>query len=252
MDKLPYFDCFCSIGRVGHPILLDIPDVAGLKEEMAAAGVERALVSHNLARLGDPVVGNARLMGEISGHPELEPVWFLLPHHTGEMPEPGRLLAAMKAAGVRAARLDPGRAHQSFSLAEWCAGDLLSALEEARLPLILDADIVTWDEVQALLERHPGLPVIAANCTYRFNRFLYPLFESHPNFHIEISRYLGAGAIEDVVRRFGSWPLLFGTNMPHYTGAAAVGRLAYAEIERDEKESIAGGNLRGILGEAWS
>jgi predicted TIM-barrel fold metal-dependent hydrolase len=252
MEKLPYYDCFCSVGRVGNPILLDIPDVAGLKKEMAAAGVERALVSHTLARFGDPVIGNSRLMTEIAGDPDLDPVWFLLPHHTGEMLAPRRLLEAMKAAGVKAVRLDPGRAHQGFSLAEWCAGDLLAALEEAHLPVLLDADAVTWDEVRDLLHNHPALPLVMANCTYRFNRFLYPLFEKYPNLHVEISRFLGAGAIEDVVRRFGSWPLLFGTNMPHYTGTAAVGRLAYAEIGRDEKESIAGGNLRGIIGEAWS
>jgi hypothetical protein len=252
MDKLSYYDCFCSVGRVGHPILLDIPDVVGLKKEMAVAGVERALVSHTLARVGDPVLGNARLMTEIAADPALDPVWFLLPHHTGEMPPPQRLLEELKAGGVKAVRMEPGRTHHSFSLAAWCVGELLAALEGARLPLILDTDIVTWEEVGDLLRRHSGLPLILANCSYRHNRYLYPLFERHPNLHVEISRFLGAGSIEDVVRRFGARPLLFGTNMPHYTGTAAVGRLAYAEIERADKEAIAGGNLKKIVGEAWS
>ncbi len=252
MDKLAYYDCHCSIGRLGHPILLDIPDRAGLKREMAAAGVERALVSHTIARYGDPGLGNARLMEEIAGDPDLDPAWFLLPHHTGEMAAPPRLLEEMKAAGVKAARLDPGRAHQSFSLDEWCAGELLAALESVRLPVLLDADIVGWEEVHILLRRYPRLPLIMANCTYRYNRYLYPLFERHPNLHVEISRFLGAGSIEDVVRRFGGGRLLFGTNMPYYTGTAAAARLAYAEIERADKEAIAGGNLRKIVGEAWS
>jgi predicted TIM-barrel fold metal-dependent hydrolase len=252
MDKLAFFDCHCSIGRLGHPILLDIPDAAGLKREMAAAGVERALVSHTIARHGDPGLGNARLMEEIAGDASLVPAWFLLPHHTGEMPPPPRLLEAMKAAGVMAARLDPGRARQSFSLAEWCAGDLLAALESVRLPLLLDADIVGWDEVHDLLRRYPRLPLVMANCTYRFNRYLYPLFERHPNLHVEISRFLGAGSIEDVVRRFGAGRLLFGTHMPFYTGTAAAARLAYAEIERSDKEAIAAGNLDRIIGEAWT
>jgi len=252
MDKLLYYDCFCSIGRVGYPILLDIADVAGLKREMAVAGIQRALVSHALARAGDPVLGNSRLMAEIVGEADLKPVWYLLPHHTGEMPSPGRLVEEMKAGGVRAARMDPGRTHHSFSIAEWCVGGILEALEGARLPLILDADIVTWQEVRDILDRHVGLPLIMANCSYRHNRFLYPLFERYPNLFVEISRFLGAGAIEDVVRRFGARPLLFGTNMPHYTGTAAVGRLAYAEIGRPDKEAIAGGNLAAILGETWT
>jgi hypothetical protein len=252
MDKLTYYDCHCSIGRVGYPLLLDIPDVAGLKKEMAAAGVERALVSHALARSGDPVLGNARLMAEIAGDPDLDPVWFLLPHHTGEMPPPRRLLEELKAGHVRAVRMDPGRAQHGFSLAAWCAGGLLEALDEARLPLMLDAELVTWDEVQDLLDRHPGLPVIMANCSYRHNRFLYPLFERYRNLYVETSRFLGAGTIEDVVRRFGSRPLLFGTNMPQYTGTAAVGRLAYAEIEPADKDAVAGGNLRRLVAETWT
>ena len=252
MDKLKYFDCFCSVGRAGSPILLDIPDVAGLKREMAAAGIERALVSHATARFGDPGLGNARLMDEIAGDPALAPVWFLLPHHTGEMLPPRVLLEELKSGGVKAVRLDPGRAQHGFSLAEWSAGGLLEALEEARLPLILDVEIVTWEEVQGILACHPGLPLIAANCSYRHNRYLYPLFERHPNLHVEMSRFLGAGTIEDVVRRFGSRSLLFGTAMPYYTGTAAVGRLAYAEIERADKEAVASGNLARIIGESWT
>jgi predicted TIM-barrel fold metal-dependent hydrolase len=252
MDKLSYYDCNCSIGRAGYPLLLDIPDVEGLKKEMAAAGVERALVSHALARLGDPVLGNSRLMAEIAGDPDLDPVWFLLPHHTGEMPPPRRLLEELKAGRVRAVRMDPGRAQHGFSLAAWCAGELVEALDQARLPLMLDAELVTWDEVQELLDRHPGLPVIMANCSYRHNRFLYPLFERYANLYVETSRFLGAGTIEDVVRRFGSRPLLFGTNMPQYTGTAAVGRLAYAEIEPADKDAVAGGNLRRMVRETWT
>jgi predicted TIM-barrel fold metal-dependent hydrolase len=251
MDKLTYFDCHCSVGRVGAPILLDIPDAAGLKNEMAVAGVERALVSHALARWGDPVLGNARLMAEIAGNRDLEPVWFILPHHTGEMPVAEKLHEDMKAAGVRAVRMEPGRAGHGFSLAEWCSGGLLESLDAARMPLLLDAETMTWDDVRALLDRYAGLPLIMVNCSYRHNRCLYALFERYPNLYVELSRFLGAGTIEDVVRRFGPRQLLFGTNMPFYTGTAAVGRLAYAEISRHDKEAIASGNLKRILLETW-
>jgi hypothetical protein len=40
--------------------------------------------------------------------------------------------------------------------------------------------------------------------------------------------------------------------MPRYTGTAAVGRIAYAEIERADKDAIAGGNLTRIIGETWT
>lgn len=251
MDKLKFFDANCSVGRTGNPHLYDIPDAAGLKREMEAAGVEEALVYHVIARDADPRLGNSRLMHEIQDYPELHPVWAVFPHHTGEMPPPSKLLPEMKALGVRAVRMFPTKALQSFSMADWCAGELLSALEWGRVPLILDAEVIPWEEVRGLLATYPRLPIVMANCNYRQNRFLYPLFDKFTNLYVELSWFMGGGAVEDVVQRFGPRPLLFGTNMPRYTGTAAVCLLCYADIDRKDKEAIAGGNLRQILGKVW-
>ncbi len=247
-----FFDCNCSVGRPGYPHLLDIPDVAGLRREMETAGIDEALVYHMAARYGHPPVGNSLLLEEIQGQKNLHPAWVLLPHHTGEMATPGQLLAEMKAKGVRAARLFPGRAQHGFSLADWCIGELLAALESARLPLFLDIEIVTWEEVFDLLQKYPRLPVVLTNCSYRHNRFLYPLWEKFDHLYVEMSRFMGAGAIEDVVSRFGSSRILFGTNMPQYTGTAAVARLTYADIPRPDKEAVAALNLERLLKGVWS
>lgn len=249
--KLRFFDCNCSIGRTGYPCLFDIPDAAGLRQEMKTAGIEEALVYHTAARDAHPPLGNSLLAAEIKGQEGLYPVWVVLPHHTGEMPLPGRLLAEMRARRVFAVRMYPGRAHHSFSLADWSAGELLSELEAARLPLVLDAEIVSWDDVFSLLKSYSGLPLIMANCSYRHNRFLYPLFEKFQNLYVETSRFLGGGAIEDIVAHFGAKSLLFGTNMPQYTGTAAVALVTYADIEAADKEAIAGDNLRRLIGETW-
>lgn len=249
--KLRFFDCNCTAGRTGYPLLFDISDAAGLQREMATAGIEEALVYHAVARDAHPPLGNSLLMEEIKGCRELHPVWVLLPHHTGEMPPPDQLLGEMKAHGVQAVRMYPGRDHHSFSLAEWCAGELLSALDTARIPLILDTEIVGWEEVFSLLKSYPRLPLIMANCSYRHNRFLYPLFEKFQNLYVETSRFMGGGAIEDVVRHFGARPLLFGTNMPYYTGTAAVALVTYADLAAQDQEAIAGGNLRRLIGEMW-
>jgi predicted TIM-barrel fold metal-dependent hydrolase len=251
-DKLQFFDCNCSVGRTGYPHLLDIPDAAGLLREMEIAGVEEALVYHTLARDGHPPLGNARLLEELQGRPGLYPVWVLLPHHTGEMPSPKELLIEMKDKGIKAARLYPTRLQHGFTLADWCAGELLRALERERLPLILDIEIVTWEEVFSLLDKYPRLPLVLSNFSYRHNRFLYPLWEKFSNLYVEISRFMGGGAIEDAVGRFGAERLLFGTNMPQYTGTAAVARLTYADISKEDKGTIAGHNLRRLLKETWS
>ncbi len=252
MPKLTYFDCNCSIGRVAYPLLHDISYPAGLIHEMDTAGVEEALVYHTAARESDPVTGNHILLDEIVGNERLHPVWVVMPHHTGEMPESDTLLQDMEVNGVNAVRMYPSKDIQSFSLEDWNAGMLLGALAEAHVPLILDIEPAGWDRVAGILSRYPDLPVIVADVNYRHNRFTYPLFETHGNFYLELSRHFGAGVIEDVAARFGSERLLFGTNMPRYTGAAAVSMLTYADISQTDKENIAGKNLRRLLGRAYS
>jgi len=248
MHKLNYFDCNCSIGRVAYPYLHDIADVEGLLTEMKTAGIDEALVYHIVARDGHPPVGNSMLMEIIKSYRMLHPVWILLPHHTGEMPHPDKLLPEMKKNDVKAVRIYPKANYHSFSISEWCSGELLSALEQERIPLILDMETVSWEDVNTILENHRQLPVIAATCTYRNNRYIYPLLEKYTNLYIELSRFMGAGAIEDIVKRFGSHRLLFGTNMPQYTGTAAVSLLTYSDIEQEAKQAIAGGNLSHLIG----
>lgn len=249
MAKIPFFDCNASVGRAGYPVLLDVQDAAGLEREMEIAGIEEALVYHMAAREGHPPLGNSLLEKEIEGRTNLHPVWVLLPHHTGEMPHPDRLLNEMRAKNVKAVRLYPGRAHHGFTLAEWNAGELLDALDAARLPLLLDIEIVSWEDIFALLKKYQRLPVVASNCSYRHNRYLYPLWERFDNLYVETCRFLGAGAIEDIVRRYGAGRLLFGTNIPQYTGTAIVSRITYADISREDKEAIASGNLKRLLEE---
>lgn len=251
MQKLNYFDCNCSIGRVSYPHLYDIPDVEGLLKEMKTAGIEEALVYHIVARDGFPPTGNSMLMEEINNIPVLYPVWVVLPHHTGDMPHPNKLLQEMKKSNVKAVRVYPEAKYHNFSISEWCSGELLGGLEEEGIPLILDMETVSWEDVYTILENHKQLPVITASCNYRNNRFIYPLLKKYKNFFIELSRFMGTGTIEDVVKRFGSNNLLFGTNMPQYSGTAAVPILTYSDIDQKDKQAIAGGNLSNLLKEVW-
>lgn len=249
MAKLKFFDCNCSIGRVAYPLLYDIHDSAGLIKEMDAAGIEEALVYHTLARDGHAPIGNRVLIEQIKNIARLHPVWVLFPHHTGEFSNTHNLLNELKKNNVKAARLFPTKEFHSFSLSEWCSGELLAALEEKRVPVFFDIEIIDWENINTITNIHPHLPIIITNCSYRHNRFSYPLMEKYANIFIEISRYMGAGAVEDVVKKFGISRLLFGTNMPRYTGTAAVAVITYSDLSLDEKKALAGENLKNLLRE---
>ncbi|MBN1290352.1 MAG: hypothetical protein JXB48_00810 [Candidatus Latescibacteria bacterium] len=252
MAKLKFFDCNCSVGRVPYPLIMDIPNVDGLRREMETAGIEEALVYHTVARDAGPHLGNKLLEEALAGQEGLYPCWVVLPHHTGEMPPPGKLLKIMEEKNVRAVRMYPTNNFHSFSMADWNVGELLCSLAEARVPLMLDIEIVWWETLQTILDKYPGLPVIATSVSYRHNRFSYPLFERYDNLHVETSRYFGAETVEEVVNRYGAHHILFGTSMPQYTGTSAISLISYAAISREDKEVIAGGTLRTLLKEALS
>jgi len=240
------FDANASVGvsttsaRTKHYTAQD------LLADMDHFGIERALVYHDLSKSYDPAVGNERLMETIRGHDRLLPCWALLPHHSGDMKEPRSLVRELRERDVRAVRLYP-KTH-SFSLAEWCCGELLGELEQARLPLLLESDEANLDEVASLAAAHPNLPVVLCSISYRLDRCIYPLFQKHRNLHLELSWYSVHRGIETFCVKLGAEQLLFGTRIPTFTPGAAVTHLSYAEISEQQREMIASGNLRKLLG----
>ena len=103
------FDANCFLGRRSVHTALGQPVTAEeLLAEMDRLGVAEALVTHAMAVDGHPRDGNERLLREIAPFPRLHPCWVLLPS-SGEMPPPAELVARMRDAGVRAARLCPAR-----------------------------------------------------------------------------------------------------------------------------------------------
>jgi hypothetical protein len=245
---LTFFDAYCGLGQLSHPILgQEFATAEELLAAMAHANIGEALVFNPAAYEYDPVAGNTLLMQVIAGYTNLHPCWVLLPPATREMLPPAQLLDQMQRQGVRAARLCPSPARNNFSLADWCSDALLAALADAQVPLFLDQSEASWGDIAVLLARYSDLPVVLTGVTYRLDRYLYPLWEEHDNLFVEISGYQGLLAVEAVVNRFGPERLLFGTNLPTFSPGAAITTLMYADIRDESKGLIAAGNLRRLL-----
>jgi predicted TIM-barrel fold metal-dependent hydrolase len=245
-DDLEFWDCHAMVGRATVPPPGGTLDVAALTAELARAGIARALAHHGVARDYDPAVGNELLLQEVAAAPSLVPCATLLPPSTGELAPLEALLPALIASGVRAVRLYP-RSH-NFSLAEWCSGALLDALERRQLPLSLDLAETDWEAIHQLCRAHPRLPVMVTRVNYRQERYLYPLWELHQNLHVEISLFQAHRALEEAVLRFGPQRLLFGTGLPAFDAGAPLLMVYRCEVADDARRAIAGGNLRRLLG----
>jgi predicted TIM-barrel fold metal-dependent hydrolase len=233
------------IGTVTVPQPGAFHSADALIAEMEFVGIGEALVYHALAKEYHPLAGNDVLMEQIAGCEGLHPMWVLLPDTNSDMPGPDELISQMKRGNVRAARLFP-RGYGSI-LDERTYGPLLSALEDEKIPLFIDKDQVDQNLAE-VCEKHPGLPVVLTEADWRSNRVLYPLLRDFPNLHLEIGRYQAYQGIEDVCEKFGAERLLFGTHLPYASPGAAITMVTHADISDEEKQKIAGGNLRRLLG----
>jgi len=245
MNELSFFDCNARIGRYGTPHPEAFTTADALSDEMAHVGISEALVHHSMAKEYAPSVGNSMLLDEIRGRGSMYPCWVVMPHHTGEMPKPDDLLAQMKQAGVRAVRAFP--AAHSWRLADWCAGDLLAMLEAKRIPLFLDMDQTSWENVAELLSDHSGLNLCLLRTSYRCDRMMYPLMEKYEGLRIEAATYAVPSGIEEVCGRFGAGRLLFGSGLPVTEAGPSIAQITYADISDADKRLIAGDNLRALL-----
>lgn len=246
------FDSNCMLGRRSIHTPLGTPTTpAELLAEMDRLGIAEALVYHAMAIDGHPPEGNARLMREIAGHPRLHPCWVLLPT-TGEMPPPAELVRRMKAQGVRAARMCPNL--HRYYVTETNVGDLLAALEEARMPLFLDFGVTHWSSTNTdwtrlddLCARYPNLPFIVVGEGPGAPRRLFPFWHKHRNLLLETSYYQIHQGLSEIANRFGPERLLFGTGLPTRAPGPPLVQLQNDFLTDAQREAIGGGNLRRLL-----
>jgi hypothetical protein len=238
------FDANCAVG----PWPTDKPryeTVEGLLDEMKRLGIDRALVSHTLARTYDPVHGNQILLDEIAGHETLWPCWTLLPPACGEMGSLDQLLVDMAQSGVRAVRLYPNE--HSYSLADWQCGELFEALASQRYVVLLDLAQGTWGDIERICRTYPDLALIVTWVGYRQLRPLFALLRLYSNLYCDLSNlstYLG---IEEILDRFGSERLVFGTGLPTADPGGPLARLSYTDAPPVALNAIAHGNLERLL-----
>ncbi len=217
---------------------------------MDRAGIGRALACHSLSLEAHPSVGNAAVLRETAGQRRLLPCWAALPPTAPEAPSPAEFLRAMAEAGVRAVRVCPSASRHQFSLGSPHSHQLLGALEEGRVPVLLDSAEATWEQIEAMAKAHPRLPLVLLGVGYRSIRALYPILEATENVLVELSQYQVCGGLREGVGRFGPRRFLFGTNLPRFEPGCAVASVLYADISEEAKALIAGGNLDALLREA--
>jgi hypothetical protein len=217
-------------------------DSAGVLEEMDRFHIREALVSHWTAEEYDAAAGSAALERDLA--PRLTPAWAVLPDEES--------ISALEARRPDAVRLTPSTPQHNFAMTRWCAGPLFEYLQENRVLTLIARPDIEWSALASLLQDFPKLPIVLLDTGYRADRHLFPLLRRFPMLHFDTATYLGHRQLEAFVEQFGPDHALFGSRLPLYTPAAALAVLASARISRQDRDAIAGGNLRRLLAHAQS
>ena len=247
MKKLQFFDCEAIFGNPGFKR----EDAPVTKEQMQERfrryGIDKAMMRYEYSATGIPRVGNLELLEKISGDSELYPVWYALPHYTGDFPAPEELVKLMQEHDVRMLTLVGG----NWTIGEWTCGELFRTMEKHKIPLFLPLARFN-DGFAGLFEvlcRHPQLRLIVTAVSYTCLRDLYPLLERFPNLYVCTSTLRTQMGIEEIADKFGAERLIFGSGMPGISGASSVALITYCKLDEVRKQMIAAGNLERLLQE---
>jgi hypothetical protein len=212
-------------------------DTNGLLSEMQQFHIRKALVSHWETEEYDAALGNEALTLELGAN--MVPAWGALPDANS--------VDALASRRPVAVRLTPNVAQHNFSLARWCSGELLEYLQaNGVITLIVTADL-GWPGVAAVLDAFPKLPIVLLDTGYRCDRYLFPLLDRYPTLHFDSSTYLAHRQLEVFIEQRGPERVLFGTRLPLYTPASALGVLSSCRIKDADRLAVASGNLRRLI-----
>lgn len=230
------FDANVRVGPSGvhGELALKGPALVG---EMERFGIRHALVSHWTAEEYDVEAGNSALERDLL--PAFTPAWAALPDRDS--------IDALAARRPVAVRLTPGVSQHNFSLATWCAGPLFEYLQSYAIVTVIARPDVGWDALVSVLDVFPRLVLLLLDVGYRADRYLFPLLARYPGLHFDTATYLAHRQLEAFIERHGPERALFGSRLPLYTPAAALGVLASARIPDQSRLAVAGGNLRRLL-----
>ena len=248
-----YFDINCMYGKWPYS-KLHYETAEGLSAAMQGAGIYKA-VSARIEAYRYHHSENSSLIKDLAGYGDILPCFILTPHVPGEegFRDIDEKVADISKKGVGFVRLYP--VTNGFSLEEWCCGSLYSALEKHNIALLLhfkelaresSANEIA-DKIFRICSNHPKLQIIILTFRHNNNRLIYRLMEACSNLFFDISFFGVYRQLEDIVKRYGSSHLLFGTNMPFFEPGRVICLLKYADVSDADKEAIAYGNAENLL-----
>jgi len=241
-----YFDCNVCIGKHGTKPPLEPWRTEDILRTMERCGIAGALVYHGMAKDYAPKYGNNLLEAELAKSARLFGCYVVGPNHAGDFYDPDAMLADIQHIGCVAARMFPKK--HKYAADERTMGGVYRMLAGAGLPLFVEYNEIDRRDLAETLGSHPGLKVVLLGVSWGQERILFPLMDSFPNLHTDLSYLQSNRIIEIMHERYGLERVLFGSNLPRQSAGAARAFADYSDLPMAELQKFAGGNLSAMTG----
>ncbi len=193
---------------------------------------------HSMA-LWSPERGNALIREASAGSMDrIKPCYILEPTlGSSLMPSADILYMRLMEEKPVAVRLYPNM--KQFRVDDFYCGELLEVLNDLKMPVIFEPDqALGFDCLPSLAREYPGICFILLRHGFRQSRYIIPLLKKLSNVYFETSAMVDTGLIEEIVNKYGSEKLLFGSGLPFFTPAGALSLVLYARIGDEDRENI--------------
>lgn len=248
MGDLIYFDAFTRIGPRYKKHLAHAWRLEEVLSEMEHCSISAALVASTTSVSYELNFSNLELSERIKTFPNLFAIWNVMPHQTGEFPEPEILGKLLIDKNVKAVTI-----HPKSNAWDWQADHsqlLLDYLQKIQVLTILDkAEFSDYSELDRFLSRYPRLKVLLIRAKWDEQRYVLPLLQKHRNMHLSFDQFQIHYGLEYLVSIGCEEQLIFATNAPLMSMGAHRTYIDYADIPEETKQKIAGNNLLRLIGE---
>ena len=181
--------------------------------EMTHCSISAALVASTLSVSYDPMHANIELSDDLKSHSYLHAVWNVMPHYTGEFPEPHKLEQLMKAHEMRAISV-----HPKSNAWDWEADHsqvLFRWLEAQEILLIIKRnEFDHFKELNHFLERYPKLSVLLIGAGWAEQRFVLPMIMQYRNLHISFDHFQVHYGLEELCSQGCEDQLIYASHAP--------------------------------------
>ena len=245
---MEFFDCNVSYGHDRIRQVLDpVTGPNQLQDELARAGVGRAVVFRTEQYQADPQLGQKLLAADLARNKNLFGLWAITPPLGQETP--GDLLKQMQEQRMVGWRLFP--ADLRFLAKSFALSDYLELAVRHRVPIFIStAHGTSLAEAADLLKDYPQLRVVLTyDNVWPAERLVGPFLASFPQVYLDLAWLITAGGIESLVQKYGADRLLYGSGFPYCYLGATMQMIRQARLSEAEKKAIAAGNLERLLGE---